>query len=282
MSNELHSELYAKFTSNQNKGLVWKLLGDDGVFNGIPEGKSGLIKNEFDRKFALIASQLTPADNVINLDKRVMTEMIKDMALYKNNNEKEIMYNAADLAQIKQQKFAAELSNKKKEFDNFTTPVPEKIDFSDDLDTPIGSEMDKILAEQIALRENQLNMVLSVQDKAAATKWLQTPKERDVTKLKIGENVNIELASASASEAAHAQAQAQAQASEAARKPKKVVFADTLREDDDNFLSLLKKKGHSAERQGQGQAQAEPSSILLLREILANQKQILEILKTKN
>jgi hypothetical protein len=37
--------------------------------------------------------------------------------------------------------------------------VPDKIDFADKLDTPMGAEMDRILAEQIALRERQLILV---------------------------------------------------------------------------------------------------------------------------
>lgn len=259
--------LYTSFTSNQNKGLIWKLLADDGVFKTIPDSKASLVQEDFERKIKTIAMQITPVDTLVNLDKRVITEMINDTEKYKNTVEE---YNAADIAQKKQKAFQNELQNKQKEFDTFnTTPVPEKIDFSDDLDKPIGSEMDKILAEQIALREKQLSMVLNAHDKETATKWIQNPGEKkseeQPVKLKIGENIQIEK--------------------ETIVKAKKVAFT----EENDNFLSLLKKKPVEAKH-----IEAEPSlaalkpiealqpiedTLSLLREILNKQTQILELLK---
>ena len=269
--------LYTSFTSNQNKGLIWKLLADDGVFKTIPDSKASLVQEDFERKIKTIAMQITPVDTLVNLDKRVITEMINDTEKYKNTVEE---YNAADIAQKKQKAFQNELQNKQKEFDTFnTTPVPEKIDFSDDLDKPIGSEMDKILAEQIALREKQLSMVLNAHDKETATKWIQNPGEKkseeQPIKLKIGENIQIEK--------------------DTIVKAKKVAFT----EENDNFLSLLKKKPVEAKHIEAPHIEAkhpeaEPSlaalkpiealqpiedTLSLLREILNKQTQILELLK---
>ena len=250
------NDVYTKFTSNQNKSVVWKLLGENGIFNSIPDSKAGLIKHEFDRKFEAIANQLTPADTLINLDKQVMREIIKDLAKYMEVAPR--MYNAAELAQIKQKKFESEFNNKKKEFDVYTPPAPPKIDFSDNLDSPLGSEMDKILADQIALREKQLNMVLSSQDKEAATKWLQNPgDDKNPIKLKIGENIE---------------------------KPKKVVFA--LDENtEDEFFSLLKKNTAVERASAAGITSAAntsaPDMMSLLQTILDKQNEILELLNKK-
>ena len=266
----MNDDIYTKFTSNQNKSVVWKLLGENGIFNSIPDSKAGIIKHEFDRKFEAIANQLTPADTLINLDKQVMREIIKDLAKYievaQPMYKAEPMYNAAELAQIKQKKFESEFNNKKKEFDVYTPPAPPKIDFSDNLDSPLGSEMDKILADQIALREKQLNMVLSSQDKEAATKWLQNPgDEKNPIKLKIGENID---------------------------KPKKVLFA---LDEEDNFLSLLKKNtgAQSVSEATQyvseatqyvsvaANTSAAPDMMALLQTILDKQNEILELLNKK-
>ena len=234
-------ELYNKFISNQNKGMVWKLLCDYGIFNTIPEHKAPLVKDAFDKKFEMLSKQITPMDNLANLDKRIIEDMMYDL----NNFAKEEIYNAAEIAEKRKKAFQEELNNKQKEFDKLnSTPVPNKIDFSDNLDAPMGSEMDKILAEQIALREKQLNMVLKTQDKEAANKWIQNPGDiKENIKLKIGEDMKEPL------------------------KAKKVVFAETIETDD--FMALLKKK--------------EPVDTLsILREILDKQNQILEFLKTKN
>jgi hypothetical protein len=236
-------ELYNKFTSNQNKGMVWKLLCDYGIFNTIPEHKAPLVKDAFDKKFEMLSKQITPMDNLANLDKRIIEEMMYDL----NNFAKEEIYNAAEIAENRKKAFQEELKNKQKEFDKLNKiTVPDKIDFSDNLDAPMGSEMDKILAEQVALREKQLNMVLKNQDKEAANKWIQNPGDpKETVKLKIGENIDMKEPA----------------------KAKKVVFAETI--ETDNFMALLKKK--------------EPEDTLtLLREILDKQNQILEILKPKN
>jgi hypothetical protein len=100
--------------------------------------------------------------------------------------------------------------------------VPDKIDFADKADTPLGSEMDKILAEQIASRERQLSMVLETQDKIAASKWLQNGNTNkivtDTIQLKIGEDIKIEPSVIS--------------------PRKKVNFTEPIEVD---FMSLLKK-----------------------------------------
>ena len=261
--------LYEKFTSNQNKALIWNLLSNDGAFNSIPGSQANRVKEEFDQKVKIISIQITSSDNLVNLDKRVISEMMNELKKYthpKTSDDITLNYNAADIAQKRQKAFEEELNTKKKDFDTFNnTPVPDKIDFSDNLDTPMGSEMDKILAEQIALREKQLNVVLQTQDKEAATKWIQNPSDvvkNDIiepAKLKIGENVQLDI-------------------KEPQIKAKKVNFANTVENnvgannvgDNDNFLSLLKKKQEPAEE-----------SLSLLREILEKQNQILTLL-TKN
>jgi hypothetical protein len=151
-------------------------------------------------------------------------------------------YNAAEIAQQRQKVFENELKLKQTDFEKFNTkPTPAKIDFADKLDSPLGSEMDKILAEQIALREKQLNMVLETQDKNAASKWLQagqstimtdTASAIDKTNLKIGENINVDV---------------QRFISPLPNPRKKVDFAEPISEnittnDSSNFFAHLLKK----------------------------------------
>ena len=247
----MSQSLYDTFTSNQNKGMIWNLLCNDGIFKTIPDHKANSVKEDFDQKIEKIARQITSTDNLVNLCKRLISEMMNDVDKYKQteiirSKQKDetmtLSYSAAEIAQTRQKQFENELQNKKKEFDKLNTiQTPDKIDFSDNLDTPIGSEMDKILAEQIALREKQLNMVLQTQDKETATKWIQKPNEiKEPIKLKIGENIEP--------------------------KVKKVVFADTL---DNDFMSLLKKKDVPPPTE---------DISTLLREILNKQNQILELL----
>lgn len=244
--------------------MIWNLLQADGIFDTLPASKATLVQDKFEQKIKLISMQITAADTLIILDKRVISEMLQDLKepLTPTPAPAPVPiplpnYSAADLSQTRQKLFQAELTNKQKEFDTLNNvPVPSKIDFSDQLDTPIGSEMDKIVAQQIALREKQLAQVLQGQDKAAANKWFG----EEPVKLKIGESIKpIE-------------------------KTKKVAFADdpiadafaepiaepiafdtiAIADDETDFLTQLKKKENDI-----------PS---LLREILAKQNQILDLL----
>ena len=246
-------QLYEKFTSNQNKGMLWSLLCADIDFKTIPDQKANIVKKDFDQKIETIARQITPTDNLVNLCKRIISEMINDIEKYKSPEKMTLGYNAAEISQNRQKMFQEELTMKKKDFETFNAPAaPAKIDFADNLDSPIG-ELDKMLADQIALREKQLNMVLNTQDKEAASKWIQNEgkKPEEPPKLKIGEEIVRDT------------------------KPKKVNFADTLSNDDNDFMALLKKT-----------TRTEPSANIkdtdtLLREILNKQNQILELLTKK-
>ena len=78
-ANANENKVLNQFGSNQNKGIIWNLLIENGVFNGIPEHKAALIKNDFDTKINIISGQITPGDEIIALNKRVITEMIAEV-----------------------------------------------------------------------------------------------------------------------------------------------------------------------------------------------------------
>jgi len=253
-------DIYSQFISNQNKGMLWKLLCDNGTFDNIPDNKSALVKIEFDRRVDMIGETITNTDKLVNLNKRTISEMVQNVSKYTSAmgaNPTIPNYNAADISEQRQKVFENELKQKQNEFDKFNNkPVPTKIDFSDKPDTPLGSEIDKILAEQIAFREKQLNTVLETQDKTAASKWLQNGKEN--VQLTIGENIKLEE-------------------HELISSPKKVHFIEPVKDD---FLSLLKKTAPPI------QTQSQPITIKddikeMLSEILNKQNKILDLLLNK-
>ena len=251
---------YSQFVSQTNKGMLWKLMLDNDFFLNIPSNKAEIVKHEFDLKISSMASHIVPSDNLTALNKRVISEMMGEVEKYKHVEKQyvekqyvEKQYVEKQYVEKQQDIFQEEINNKKNEFDKFSKPVPAKIDFSDTMDKPIGSEMDKILAKQIALREKQLNMVLEVQEKPAADhKWLQT--ETTATKLKINEKINIDNREI------------------IKVLPKKVNFAQ--QENSDDFMSLLKKIP-LANQESSGEYKDIKS---MLEEILTKQNQILGLL----
>jgi hypothetical protein len=201
-----------QFTSDNNKGIMWKLMVDNNIFHDIPENKAELIKNEFDKKISQIGSQITTTDQLVSLNKRVISEMVNDLDRHRvkgstkgsalSNPIDPPPYNSADIGQQRQQKFATELKNKQTEFDTLNNKqLPNKIDFLDkNEDMPIG-DMENLLAAQIAARERELNIVLGKQDKTAASNWIQNGQAPAAAvqtnvpaamQLKIGESIKIE------------------------------------------------------------------------------------------
>ena len=212
-----------QFNSNENKGILWNLLSVNGAFNDIPETNAAKVKAEFEKIIATISSTISGNEQLVSLNKRVIGEMMRDIGKFAQALSPPI-YNAAEISQQRQSRFNTDLKQKKTEYDKLnSTPIPAKIDFADKIDTPIGSEMDNMLAAQIALREKQLNLVLESQgqsqDKTAASKWLQNGQPSNTnTHIKIGENIKLET-------------------NELFVAKKKVQFTEPI----DDFMSLLKK-----------------------------------------
>jgi len=281
-----NNHLYKQFVSNENKGLIWSLLTENDAFTNIPEHKASIVKDIFDKSINNIANKINPSDNLINLNKVIISSMMVEVKNHKIGKMDNI-YNVSELSQQRQKMFEDELSNKQMEFDKLNNiPVPDKIDFSDNLDSPIGSEMNKILQEQIELREKQLNNVLSNQDKDDAKKWINTTTQNDENndennngeqrKLKIGENINLNV-------------------NEFTKQKKKVNFEDVkpltndsnYSNDSNDFMALLKRKKPVTENIKEPSPSPAPAPAPapspapiheMLKEILDKQNQILDLL----
>lgn len=223
-----------QFTSIKNKAFLWDLMRNNNMFQTVPESKAGLVKDIFEKKIATIGLQITTNDQLVQLNKRVISEMVNVFAQEVVEPPLQIIYNSAELLQQRQSKFDMEFKQKQTEFEKINNkPMPTKIDFTDKIeDKPLGADMDKILAEQIAWRERELNLVLekqvpTQQQMPAPTTTPTTTTPAPITQqaptptLKIGEPVPLE------------------------NGKKKVSFrADTEKEkekDNDNFFALLKK-----------------------------------------
>jgi len=268
------ANLYDQVTSNSNKRIVWKLLCDNRSFEGIPDDKSNLIKEIFDKKISLLAEQINESsDSLVILNKKIISEMITTGNKYKTVHQPLTtsttsqsvpeIYNASALSEQRQQMFQDELNKKQNDFESLTqVKIPDKPNFSDNLDTPIGSEMDSMLAKQIAMREEQLNGLLNGQNTEEAKKWLELSNVNHSNsvndtniKLKIGDEINLDLngkGNISTSSSSTSSSTSSTSSSSSNSPKKQVSFSDhSLIEprqtvDPDNFMALLKKKPASS------------------------------------
>ncbi len=250
------TDILTNFKSNQNKGIIWGLLNDHNIFNGIDNKYVTSIKSEFDNKINQISNTISTTDNLVTLNKKVISEMINEMTKYKTPNIQRqpsrqeqldvIPITTADAQLQKQTLFQKNLETKQSEFDTLINkPKPNTIDFADNngQDKPNSSEMERKLAETIAWREKQLNVVLDTQNKSEtsiseANKWINrdnvSPSENNLI-LKIDKNTPVDINVINLDN----------------KFKKKVSFPDNkdtglgTEPIADNFLSLLKKKDNS-------------------------------------
>ena len=190
----------SKFTSNNNKGLLWNLLYEGGIFSNIPENKLEKVKEIFENKL-YITSHL-PDKSLMEMNKIAMTEIINDLKIlnYTNNidNVNNKIYQSKNQNKKDREKeFNNKLTELQDDFSNLTNRlIPKEIDFSDNdknNDKPLKSnEIDFLLSETIKKRENELNIVLETQNKEEGNNWINksnTNTNIKDNKLLLGEEV---------------------------------------------------------------------------------------------
>ena len=162
----------AQFSSNENKALLWNMLSTHGAFNGLPASSGDIIKDQFERTVKNISESKSPlSSSLVDLNKMTLSAMMRDLESFRQGPPKPTppqrelsLVSAAAIQEQKQAVFQQGLTNKQTEFNTFmVNPIPPKIDFTDknsEIDKPLGSEMDRLLAEAMAKREMDLNVNL--------------------------------------------------------------------------------------------------------------------------
>lgn len=158
------------FLANENKGLLWNMLNTHNVFDGISQTQLVAVKEHFERTLQKINENPTNLP-LVNLNKLVLSSMMQDMTYFRPTPPvptppqralPPVLMTAQALSEQKQAVFLNNLKSKETEFlTQLTNPLPPKIDFADvnlEEDKPIGSDMDRLLAEITAKREKDLQL----------------------------------------------------------------------------------------------------------------------------
>lgn len=211
------SLLNKEFQSRKNKEVLWNFMMKNNFFEGIHANYSNDIKLYFENKIQQISTAIAPTDSLVILNKQVLSEMMTNNLKYKGIPEQAQaqqhtqqhtqqhmqqqpppLITTGDITEQRQKVFNKVLETKQSEFNSLMNKnIPDKIDFSDNPDKPIGSEMDKMIAETIAWREKELNIVLQTQDQTEASKWINrdqtnTTPQNNIKNLKIGPSTTLD------------------------------------------------------------------------------------------
>ena len=183
------------YVSNNNKGLLWGILQESNIFQGIRSEKFDEIKSIFDNTIHNISTQHSQK-GIMEKNKMTIEELISRINEVKKANEPKIkvIYKAEDL----QLERARELNDKLKKYEDDMGTIgkvkkPDEINFSDTTwnvdDKPIGDEMDRLISEKMASRERELEIPAISSD---AEKWITNGRD-NLEKKKVsfveGENI---------------------------------------------------------------------------------------------
>tara|TARA_B100001059_G_C17766185_1_gene545701 strand:- start:41 stop:910 length:870 start_codon:yes stop_codon:yes gene_type:complete len=171
-----------EFTSNNNKGLIWNLLLESNIFNGIDNNKYSKIQNMFEETINNVNNNYSN-NSLVEKNKTAMEALIfkinkeKENPKSKNNSDKpiELVYTSNDLSNQRKENFNNKLKEQQDNLNTYINPkIPEEPKFTDSADKPIGDDMDRLIAERMASREKELDVPKISKE---AEQWINNSKE---------------------------------------------------------------------------------------------------------
>ena len=199
------------FNTTNNKAFLWKLMYDNGLFKNLDDKYAKEVHTYFDLKINYIDNNKKQTDTLITLNKQSISEMMNDIKikfpLHTSSsfssplNKVELpssspslifekkMVTSQDLLEDRQNSFSQQLKNVKNDFDSLmNVKKPEIIDFTDkieeflitkkenDKDNQDSSDIERLLAETIAKREN-LVININENEKSKASLWINNNRQ---------------------------------------------------------------------------------------------------------
>ena len=167
-----------EFNSNNNKGLIWGLLQESNIFQGIDDKQFPKIQAILEDTINNIEATQSSYD-LMAKNKMAMEELIFKINTEKNKQVKsskvQMIYTSDDLSKERKDNFNNKLKQQQDNLNTYINPkVPEEPKFKDDGDKPIGDDMDRLIAERMANRERELDVP---QISKEAEEWINNSKE---------------------------------------------------------------------------------------------------------
>ena len=183
-------------SSAQNKELLWSTLQESGAFTGLARDQFEPVKLAFDRAVQQASRSMSSLSSLNDANKQIIRQFVQtelpalrnvnvnptnDAAIAPAPKKKkiEMVYRAEDLQSERANEFERQLREKQAEMDSFLTlKKPTDVSFTDKdkgvlEDKPIGDEMSRLIANELAAREREL-VQLKPEDIKKAQQWIGT------------------------------------------------------------------------------------------------------------
>ena len=141
----------------QNKGILWKLLQENGYFNDINNNYFNEIQRNFESVINTIDHNYTDL-SLIEKNKKVIDNMVSYLKQYKTKQKNMTLPPQPQQMTLKKKDLSENLEKKKVEFLNLMQQQePKEIDFKDNQDQAVDGEINNLLEKAIQERENDLS-----------------------------------------------------------------------------------------------------------------------------
>jgi hypothetical protein len=177
--------------SAQNKEMLWTTLQESGAFVGLTREQFQPVQLAFDRSVQQASKSMSGSLSDVNkhiIRQFVQTELPMLRSNIPNNiapkkKKIEMVYRAEDLQNERAGEFDRQLREKQAEMDSFLTlKKPTDVSFKDaglKEDKPIGDEMSRLIAQELAAREREL-VQLKPEDIKKAQQWIGASNANDL------------------------------------------------------------------------------------------------------
>ena len=179
----------ATFHSAENKAMLWAALRDAGAFQDMQPGTERQVMSSIETRMVQAAAAGDPAArDLTQLNKTVLRGVLSDLGASGQR----------PTAARGDPGVARAFASKQAQIEAMTKgSQPRRIDFSDELDTPMGSEMERAIQEAVNLRTAQTNASQSQHQgtRKQAEGWLGVQARKPgaappAMQLKIGDRVD--------------------------------------------------------------------------------------------
>jgi len=216
MSQQLEQPNNLEFITNDNIEMLWEIILDD-----LKDKLQTTEKISHARGFFINQARIfferenSISQTLIQLNKKFISQIMTSFTSIKiqqpqmqpqtqnqnqnqkiniSNKEYKPHFTIEDLHSERLNAFEKSLEEKKNDFlSAMTIPVPESPKFNDsNLDKPIGSAMDELIARTLAQRNFEIENINKNINKNEVEKWLK-PAETSIKTEKIQENENVKL-----------------------------------------------------------------------------------------
>ena len=165
-----------RYLSQDNKKTLWSVLYEQGAFSGFKDNDFGTIHNYFESSLKNSVQNISPQDDLLNVNKGFIRNMMQNLSVMKNKS------NVTDKQRITSSEISGQRQDELNERlkiheDNLKMMInpkkPGEISFTDENeDTPIGDDMDSLLAEKIAQRNLDIDVTNTANNTIESHSWL--------------------------------------------------------------------------------------------------------------